>query len=115
AQQVVHQEIKSQSHLPGIKRAFWVREERGTTSEVDMVLPFKNLLIPIEIKSGASGTLRSLHEFMDRCPHQFAVRVYGGELRIDKLTSRNGKSYRLLNLPYFLSGWIEQYLGWFIN
>ena len=115
AQQVVHQEIKSQSHLPGIKRAFWVREERGTTSEVDMVLPFKNLLIPIEIKSGASGTLRSLHEFMDRCPHQFAVRVYGGELRVDKLTSRNGKSYRLLNLPYFLSGWIEQYLGWFIN
>jgi predicted AAA+ superfamily ATPase len=114
-QQLVNQEIKSQMYLPGQKRAFWVREDRGTSSEVDIVYQFKNLLIPIEVKSGASGMLRSLHEFIDRCPHHFAVRFYGGELKVDEIKTRLGKPYRLLNLPYFLSGEIEKYLEWFVN
>ena len=112
-QHIVNQEIKSLDHLPGSKRAFWVREERGTTSEVDIVFPWQNMLVPIEVKSGASGMLRSLHEFMDRCPHNYAVRIYGGKLSVDELTTRKGKKYKLLNLPYFLSGWVREYLGWF--
>ena len=114
-QQIVNQEIKSLDYLPGQKRAFWIREERGTSSEVDIVYPFKNMLIPIEVKSGASGTLRSLHEFMDRCPHSYAVRIYGGKLSIDELNTSKGKKYQLLNLPYFLSAWIPEYLEWFSN
>jgi len=112
-QQIVNQEIKSLDYLPGGKRAFWVREERGTSSEVDIIYPFRNMLIPIEVKSGASGTLRSLHEFMDRCPHAYALRIYGGKLGIDELTTTKGKKYKLLNLPYFLSSWIRDYLNWF--
>ncbi|MCG8310771.1 MAG: AAA family ATPase [Cytophagales bacterium] len=114
-QQIVNQEIKSLDYLPGGKRAFWIREERGTSSEVDIIYPFKNMLIPIEVKSGASGTLRSLHEFMDRCPHNYAVRVYSGKLSIDELSTSKGKKYQLLNLPYFLSAWIPEYLEWFSN
>ena len=112
-QQIVNQEIKSTDYLPGNKNAFWVREERGTSSEVDIIYPYKNMLIPIEVKSGASGTLRSLHEFMDRCPHHFAVRIYGGKLSTDEITTTKGKRYKLLNLPYFLSAWIKDYLDWF--
>ncbi|MEZ4828973.1 MAG: AAA family ATPase [Bacteroidia bacterium] len=112
-QQVVNQEIKAQTILPGSKRAFWVREEKGTSSEVDIVYAYKNMLIPVEVKSGASGTLRSLHEYMDRCPHDFAVRIYGGEMKIDELTTTKGKRYKLLNLPCFLSSWLELYMEWF--
>lgn len=112
-QQIVNQEIKSLDYLPGSKRAFWVREEKGASSEVDIIYAYKNLLVPIEVKSGASGTLRSLHEFMDRCPHNFAVRIYGGKLSINELSTSKSKKYKLLNLPYFLSGWIKEYLDWF--
>ena len=114
-QQIVNQEIKSLDYLPGTKRGFWVRDEQGASSEVDILLPFKNMLIPIEVKSGATGTLRSLHEFIDRCPHNFAVRVYGGDLSIDEIITTKGKRYKLLNLPYFLSCWIREYLDWFCN
>ncbi len=114
-QQIVNQEIKSLDYLPGGIRAFWVRQERGASSEVDILYPFRNMLIPIEVKSGASGTLRSLHEFMDRCPHHFALRIYGGKLSIDELRTSKGKKYKLLNLPYFLSAWIKIYLNWFCN
>ncbi|MCB0647319.1 MAG: hypothetical protein KDC49_11685 [Saprospiraceae bacterium] len=76
---------------------------------------YKGMIIPIEVKSGATGTLRSLHEFMDRVNHAYILRIYGGELRVDELTTRQHKKYRLLNLPYFLSGWVDQYLEWFFD
>ena len=114
-QQIVNQEIKAQRHLPGFIQAFWVREQRGATAEVDILFPYQDMLIPIEVKSGATGRLRSLHEFIDRSPHDFAVRIYGGKLSIDTLTTRQGKKYRLLNLPYFLTGWINSYLDWFTS
>ncbi len=113
-QQIVMQELKSTSYLPTQKLNFWVRDEQGTSSEIDIAYPFKNYLIPIEIKSGASGTLRSLHEFMDRCNHPFAVRFYGGKISIDTLKTNKGKEYKLLNLPYFLAAWLDNYLEWFI-
>ena len=99
--------IKALDYFPGAKRAFWVREERGTSAEVDIIYAYKNKLIPIEVKSGESGALRSLHEFMDRCPHRFAVRICGGELRIDEISTFKGKRYQLLNLPYFFK-WLDQ-------
>jgi uncharacterized protein len=114
-QQVVNQEIKAQSYLSTATKGFWVREEKGTSSEIDIVFPYKNLLVPIEVKSGASGTLRSLHEYIDRCDHHYAVRIYGGALKVDTLKTRKNKSYKLLNLPYFLSGWISKYLDWFVG
>jgi len=73
------------------------------------------MLIPIEIKSGATGRLRSLHEYMDRCDHDVAVRMYAGKLSIDKLKSRKGKEYRLLNLPYALCGKLTEYLDWLMD
>jgi uncharacterized protein len=112
-QQIVNQEIKAQNYLNSPNRGFWARDEKGTSSELDLLYPFRNILIPIEVKSGATGTLRSLHEFMDRCDHPYAIRIYGGELRVDTIKTRTGKSYKLLNLPYFLSGWLDQYLNWF--
>lgn len=112
-QQIVNQEIKAQYYLNAPNRGFWARDEKGTSSELDLLYPFGKYLIPVEIKSGATGTLRSLHEFMDRCNHTYAVRFYGGELKIDTVKTRTGKEYKLLNLPYFLSGWLDQYLNWF--
>jgi hypothetical protein len=50
---------------------------------------------------------------MDRCNHHFAVRFYGGKISIDTLKTTKGKEYKLLNLPYFLGAWLDNYLEWF--
>jgi len=114
-QQIVSQEILSKQHLFSEFNTFWVREEKGKSAEVDVVYQFRKFLIPVEIKSGASGRLRSLHEFIDRCDHTYAIRLYRGPIQIDELESRNNKKYKLLNLPYFLAGSLDQYLDWFID
>ncbi len=114
-EQVVNQELKALSKRTVKKTGFWIREESDRSAEVDIVYQYRQYLVPIEIKSGATGRLRSLHEYMDRCDHDYAVRLYAGELKIDKLKSRQGKVYHLLNLPYFLGFKLDDYLEWFIN
>ena len=69
-------------------------------------------LIPIEVKSGKEGTLRSLHQFMEEAPHTLAIRFYSGELSITEAKTPSGKEYKLLNLPYYLGTQLEKYLEW---
>ena len=69
-------------------------------------------IIPVEVKSGHTGRLRSLHLFMDRAPHQMAVRLYAGNLKKEAVRTLAGKGYTLLSLPYYLAGKIEDYLQW---
>lgn len=92
---------------------FWVREKKTSTAEVDYLYPFENKLIPIEVKSGAEGKLKSLHIFMDMAPHNMAVRFYTGEISISTVLTPENKTYYLLNLPYYLVSQIEPYLLWF--
>jgi uncharacterized protein len=94
---------------------FWVREKKTSVAEVDFLYSYEGKLIPVEIKSGNEGRLKSLHLFMDSAPHNLAVRFYAGKLNISKIKTSLGKEFYLLNLPYFLVTQIENYLNWFKN
>ncbi|MCX2492457.1 hypothetical protein OQX63_03180 [Pedobacter sp. PF22-3] len=83
--------------------------------EVDLIYAYKKIVIPIEIKSGSTGSLRSLHQFIDIPAHPFAIRVYGGEFKLEKTITPSGKSYLLLNLPYYLGTRIAEYAEWLTN
>lgn len=50
---------------------------------------------------------------MNMAPHPYAVRVYPGPLTIHPVTTDEGKTYHLLNLPYFLLSQLDAYLKWF--
>jgi uncharacterized protein len=110
---IVGQELLASQYsaLHGLN--FWVREKSGSTAEIDYLFLYDGKLIPIEVKSGAEGKLKSLHAFMDMAPHNMAVRCYAGELSIHPITTSDGKGFYLLNLPYFLISQIESYLKWF--
>lgn len=108
----VGQQILATKHLPLDRLHFWVRDKNQSAAEVDFVIPFRSLLVPLEVKSGKSGKLKSLQLFMDRCDHDIALRLYAGELLLHPVTTPTGKTFRLLNLPYFLGEKIEAYLAW---
>jgi uncharacterized protein len=109
-EQVVGQEILAGNYLHNRKPMFWVREKSGSSSEVDFVIPHRSELIPVEVKSGKVGTLRSLHVFMDEVQHGTAVRLYAGGIQGHDVETSAGKTYTLLNLPYFLASKIDDYL-----
>ena len=92
---------------------FWIREKKGSSAEIDYIVNHQSKLIPIEVKSGKIGKLKSLLMYMDDAPHNQAVRVYAGKLVIEKQKTPNGKEFYLLNLPYYLSYDMLGYLEWF--
>ncbi len=92
---------------------FWVKEKKESTAEVDFLISFEGKIIPIETKSGKTGTLKSLHLFMDAAPHNMAVRFYAGDVNITEVKTPQNKTFFLLSLPYYLVSQINEYLIWF--
>ncbi len=91
------------------KQCFWIREKNQSNAEVDFLLQHRENVIPVETKAGKAGRLKSLHQFMDRCPHKYAVRLYNGPVHLQEAQTPVGKSFLLLNLPYFLASKIHEY------
>ncbi len=112
ARQVVGQEILATMHETE-GPDFWVRNKAQSSAMVDFVIPFDGMLIPVLVRSGEAGRLRSLHQFIDESPHPFAVRLYAGKPGIQQSLTLRNKKYYLLSLPYFLAGKIREHLGGF--
>jgi uncharacterized protein len=75
---------------------FWAREALNSQAEVDYVIASGSFPLPIEVKSGASGTLKSLRLFLDTHPNlPRGVRLYGG------VTMREGN---ISHLPLYRAG-----------
>lgn len=85
---------------------YWHREEKGSSAEVDYVIQHKNRIVPIEVKAGSSGSLKSLHLFMDLKNLSVAVRASAGVPSNTEISVKDyeGKSikYKLLSVPYYL-------------
>lgn len=71
AEQVVGQELLAHSaSLFEPQLYYWARDKRGSTAEVDYLFLHNQQILPIEVKAGATGKLRSMRVFMEekRCP-----------------------------------------------
>jgi hypothetical protein len=112
---IITQELISLNTFSDKKPNFWVRDKKQASSEVDLVFSYNDKLIPIEIKSGSSGSLKSLHQFIEHTNHPYAVRIYAGEFRIEKNITPKGTPYLLMNLPYYLGTKIPEYIQYFVE
>jgi predicted AAA+ superfamily ATPase len=110
AEQIVAQELISTNFSISEKRHFWRRNKEGSDAEVDFVFPFKGKVIPVEVKSGVIGKLKSLHYFMDECPHDIAVRVWSNQFSIDHVKTPSGKEFQLINVPFYYVCQLEKLL-----
>ncbi|MEN2436005.1 AAA family ATPase [Weeksellaceae bacterium A-14] len=112
---IINQEVLSLNTTDYKKTNFWVRDKTQSSAEVDLVIAHGKFLIPVEIKSGKTGSLKSLHQFVNQAPHPFAVRMYGGKFSIEETVTPEGKPYLLMNLPYYLGTYLKQYINYFIT
>jgi predicted AAA+ superfamily ATPase len=111
AEQIVAQELKALSHNVGQKRNFWMRNKRGSTAEVDFVYLHDGKIIPIEVKSGHNSHLKSIHQFMNETSHDIAVRIWSGMYSIDNVKTISGKTFRLVNLPFYMISALPEILN----
>lgn len=64
-EQFVGQELLAYAHpYSAGQLCYWEREAKGSSAEVDYVINVGENILPLEVKSGKSGTLKSLNYFL---------------------------------------------------
>jgi len=114
-QHMLAQELMTSYNDRAYKPHFWVREKANSASEVDLILRHGKYIFPVEVKSGPQGRLRSLHQFMDRTNHPYAIRFLRNNFSVERYETLAGTPYFLMNLPYFLMGQIREYADYFVK
>lgn len=72
---------------------FWDREKKGSSAEVDYVVNFGSRIIPVEVKAGKTGRLRSIQQFIEEKRSAFGVRISGHPLSLEN---------NILSVPLYL-------------
>ena len=92
------------------KTCFWVRENSTSNAEVDLLYQFNEWLVPIEVKSGLTGRLRSLHSFIDISHMPIAVRVSSAQFSIENTQTIQGRAYRIVHVPFYWMSELDRLL-----
>lgn len=66
--------IKYSSPIQKPELYYWENLSNGTTSEVDYIINRNMQVVPIEVKSGTSGKMKSLRVFMQKKHLHYAIR-----------------------------------------
>ncbi|MBN2443964.1 MAG: ATP-binding protein [Spirochaetales bacterium] len=53
---------------------YWANESKKSNAEIDFVISRGRLIVPLEIKAGKAGSLKSLHHFMQKKKLAYAIR-----------------------------------------
>jgi len=92
---------------------YWAREARSSSAEVDYVIA-GHQPAPVEVKAGKSGSLKSLHLFMQKKTADVAVRLNADVPSLMPIERRasdgHTKTYQLLSLPLYMAGQIRRLL-----
>jgi predicted AAA+ superfamily ATPase len=85
---------------------YWAREKPTSAAEVDYVIVRGGRIVPVEVKAGKTGRLRSLWQFVAEKDARLALRFNADKPSLldaaDTMHDGTRISYRLLSLPLYL-------------
>jgi uncharacterized protein len=102
AEQLVGQELLAHTSRdePG-HLFFWERDKKSSTAEIDYMININENIIPIEVKAGATGRLKSLQIFMAEKKSKLGVRISQQPLGLDN---------KVLSFPVYLMSELKRFL-----
>lgn len=85
---------------------YWMREQKSASAEVDYVTAFGSKIVPVEVKSGKTGTLKSLQMFVREKKCHLGVRISSHLPSVTETQTRlpgtDATPFKLLSLPFYL-------------
>jgi hypothetical protein len=88
---------------------YWLREGKTSNAEIDFVLQLAGTIVPVEVKAGKSGTLKSLLQFIHQKRIAKAIRFDMNTPSIQRVTHSIRQavntvdvSFDLLSLPLYM-------------
>lgn len=93
---------------------YWSSASAGSNAELDYLVQHGRRIVPVEVKAGTTGSLKSLHHFMALRGLDLALRVNADVPSVTpvnlKTTEGVSVSYRLLSIPFCLMGQMHRLL-----
>lgn len=107
AEQFVGQQLRAAQTTTTDPQLFYWQRTGGRLGEIDYILQHGNAIVPLEVKSGAAGSMKSLHQFMAEKKLTLAVRLNANPPTVENLdiktTLGQAVKYRLLSIPLYLA------------
>ena len=72
---------------------YWAREARNSSAEIDYVCQSGTNLVPLEVKAGKSGRLKSLHRFLQEKREGWGIKISAAPLQYEK---------PVLSIPFYM-------------
>lgn len=96
AEQFVGQELlANKSGHSEYQLHYWNRPQQGAESKIDYLVERNQEIVPVEVKSGKQGSLKSLHQYLKQYPQSEALVLYQGNLK---------QMNRIKFMPLYLAG-----------
>jgi uncharacterized protein len=97
---------------------YWNREQKSSSAEIDFIVANNGKIIPIEVKAGTSGSLKSLHYFLQEKDLNLGVKFCSQKPSLTteqvRLVAKGKKAetkkYQLLTLPLYMVEELERLL-----
>jgi len=119
AEQFAGQELLSL--FPGFAEPalfYWVREEKTANAEVDFLYQHQNMIYPVEVKAGKTGTLKSMHVYLFEKKLKTGIRLNTDTPSIGTFSTkvRSGNktgtlTYKLISLPLYMLNQLPRLLN----
>ncbi|MCE5319345.1 MAG: ATP-binding protein, partial [Parachlamydia sp.] len=81
---------------------FWSRDKKGSEAEVDFLINVSGQIVPIEVKSGQTGKLKSLQQFLTEKNSKIGVKISEAPLKFEK---------NVLSLPFYMISQLSRLLA----
>jgi hypothetical protein len=101
---------------------YWLRQQKSANAEVDYVISQGDLITPVEVKAGKSGTLKSMLQFVYSKNARLGVRFDLNPPSIQKVkhSQRQADStsyitFDLISLPLYMVGQLARILSLYRN
>jgi hypothetical protein len=119
AEQFVGQQLRAAQTPLETPQLFYWQRIGGRLGEIDYLVQHGNRVVPVEVKSGSAGSMKSLHQFMAEKRFDIAVRcnIYQPSVEDISLKTTLGQpvSYRLLSLPAYLTERLHEFIEQSLN
>jgi len=100
AEQFVGQELLAyQDPFNEAQLYYWSREQKSSQAEVDYLFNIDSKIIPLEVKSGKTGSLKSLHLLLKEKKLPLGVRISSKPLHF---------SGKVLSIPFYMLNQLDR-------
>lgn len=94
---------------------YWNREQKSSRAEVDYLISLDDKVVPVEVKAGKTGSLKSLQVFLSEKKVPLALRFNAMPPACSELTtaiaSKDRVPYYFISLPLYLVGQTKRLLA----